>query len=296
MKNIVIVKYSNQLAHHGVQGMHWGEWNAETAARYNRKPGDPGTFLGQNRSQDIRFKKGTTAYRLQLGPDLGKGQKYVSIKKGSDHKAYLEATIAGEGGLTVPIWDDNKNAFVDKQLTSLKLKLTQDIIAPSYHETMDSFIKTFRDKKVAKNFVKESQDRGLMPKEKAKDFLKGVSHYKKSEALEKAYMVFASQMMNDSQARSNFIKDLRSKGYNAIIDEIDYQYGKGFTESPTIIFDDSAVKVTGKRSYSSKELSTLNKISNNAGYYTNKQEEQIDKAIDKWIGNTESKRRMIGKS
>ncbi len=26
---------SNELYHYGVKGMHWGEWNEETAARYN---------------------------------------------------------------------------------------------------------------------------------------------------------------------------------------------------------------------------------------------------------------------
>ena len=32
------------LEHHGVKGMHWGEWNAETAARYSGSNKEPKTF------------------------------------------------------------------------------------------------------------------------------------------------------------------------------------------------------------------------------------------------------------
>ena len=37
MNNVVRIQRADPdiLQHHGVKGMHWGEWNAETAARYN---------------------------------------------------------------------------------------------------------------------------------------------------------------------------------------------------------------------------------------------------------------------
>lgn len=232
----------NEVKHYGILGMKWG------VRRYQPYPkGKHGTFLGQDRDEDIRIKKGTKAYRLQPGTKLKPGQTYVSFDT-FDHYAYVAQTAAGDLGLGFDMRDGSGN--------SVRLVLNQDIIAPSYKATMDAFIKSVSDANGPKNFAKESFtfDTPAWNKKYVKEFVKNMRNVNKDEALDRAYLSFSKTLMKDNKGRQLFFNNLKEAGYNAVIDDNDQKFGKGFTQSPMILFDSSSVKKTGSRTITSEDI------------------------------------------
>lgn len=231
----------SELTHHGVLGMKWG------VRRYQPYPkGKHGTFLGQSRDEDIIVSKGTKAYRVSSEASLGEtGQTYVSLDDMIGHIDYISITASNDlPGVALDVTASNKN---DGRAYSLRLKLTEDLIMPSYQQTMDSFIKMVDEYGGAKKVAKDlwAPQPGNIPyenqllKERGKEFIKGCKNFNVDELRDKAYTNFATTLFRDTKARAMFFDDLKSKGYNAIVDEADKQYGNGMTESPTIIFDKS---------------------------------------------------------
>lgn len=231
---------SSELYHHGILGMKWGIRRYQPYLK-----GKHGTFLGQDRDEDIRIKKGTKAYRVNAIETLeGSGQTYVSLSM-LDHLDYMSVTASNDlPGVALDVTANNKN---DGRAYSLRLKLQEDVVMPSYQATMDSFIKTINEyggaKKLAKDLWSTSKDASSYEKNlfrtRGKEFIKGVKNLKVDELRDQAYKNFAVTLFKDSKAKEMFFNDLKSKGYNAIVDEADKQFGKGMTESPVIIFDKS---------------------------------------------------------
>lgn len=233
----------DKLEHYGVLGMRWG------IRRYQPYPkGKHGKFLGQSRDEDVRIKKGTEAYRLQSGDALARGQTYVSFDK-VDHLRYIGATSAGEGGLTIDMYNTDDSGKLAGNPKSVRMKLTEDIIAPSYQTTMDAFIETMGHVKID-DIVSNSK---AWERESIKKFLKNVKNIKVDECRDEAYIYFTSKFMKDSKAKEMFFNNLKSKGYNAIIDENDKRFGNSFTEAPIILFDSKSVKVSEAKDISKEE-------------------------------------------
>lgn len=276
-----------ELQHYGVLGMKWG------VRRYQPYPkGKHGTFLGQDRDNDIVIKKGSEAYRLQTGDKIsGTGQLYVSFDK-LDSLTYAAVTSSDEpGGLGVNMRDGSGNIVT--------IKMTKDIIAPSYQKTMDAFIKTVDEigvKQVAKDtyqlddktvpkWVQESNKR------EAKQFIKDYGHLTIDEARDRAYMSFTRSFMQDTKARSMFFESLKNEGYNALIDENDKKFESGFSESPMIIFDRGDTKKSSAISISEKDAEYFRDLyfnGNDSAYLKRHHGSAVDK-WDKWAGTDVSR-------
>ena len=221
------MEYTYELHHHGVKGQKWG------VRRYQPYPkGKHGTFLGQDRDEDIVIKKGTNAYRLQSGKKLeGDGQTYVSFSK-LDHLKYIDITSTSDGGVMMDGTSDDASFGY-----SVKVKVSNDLIAPSYQKTMDAFIDA-----VSKVGVKEVAKDVDRYDYKAKNFIKDMKRLSVDEARDRAYVHFMAKMMGDSAVKQEFFNDLKKQGYNAVIDEWDHKFGTergGFTDTPVIVFEKS---------------------------------------------------------
>lgn len=244
-----------ELYHHGVKGQKWG------VRRYQPYPkGKHGTFLGQDRDNDIRIKAGTVTYRAQSSADvIGNGQTYVSFSP-NDHLKYLAVASTGDGGVAMDMSMQNGN---DGRPYSVKLKLTNDIIAPSYQATMDAFVDTVEQMGGAKKFATNmtgptstNYDKQYT-KQETKDFVKKYKKLTVDEMRDSAYEQFTKHFMKNTDARSKFFSILKSQGYNAIVDENDKKfgrYGDGYGEAPMIIFDKSKdLKKISARGVSDKD-------------------------------------------
>lgn len=214
---------SSTLVHFGVLGMKWG------VRRYQEYPkGKHGTFLGQTRDNDIRIKKNTSAYRVQSSGELkGEGHSFISLDK-LDTLTYLSAAVGGDMGIAVDA------TMGTRQIYNVKLKLSNDVIMPSYQKSMDTFIKTVDSigvKKVAKEISYNDS-------KTSKQFIK---QYKKLEVdsfRDEAYVLFVKSFMKDTEAKRTFFKELSDQGYNAIIDENDFRFGgANYAKAPVIVFD-----------------------------------------------------------
>ena len=212
---------NSELYHHGVKGQKWG------VRRYQPYPkGKHGTFLGQDRDDDIRIKKGTTAYRVQSTDKLrGEGHTYISIDK-LEHLDYI-GFASERAGVMVDAKTGN-NGY------SIKMKLSNDIIAPSYQKSIDAFIDT-----VDKIGLKEVADKvdNSWTGYSAKKFIKDVKKLGIEECRDRAYLNFTRTMMDDELTRKTFFETLEKEGYNAIIDEWDNKFGTTNQKTPLIIFD-----------------------------------------------------------
>lgn len=261
---------SDELYHHGILGMKWG------VRRYQPYPkGKHGTFLGQSRDEDIRISKGSEAYRVQSTDKVqGTGQTYISLDK-LDHVEYIKATASSEGGVALDCMMDNKN---EGRAYSVRMKLSQDIIAPSYQKTMDAFVKTI-DSVKTKDIAKDMGVRS------GKEFVKNCKHLKCDEARDNAYVAFASTFMRDTKAKNIFFNQLKAEGYNAIIDDWDARFGNGMTKTPMIVFEkDKTVKQTGTKPLSQKDYDYFSEIFWGGGREERLYKNQV-KEWDKWAGS-----------
>lgn len=275
-----------ELYHHGVLGMKWG------VRRYQPYPkGKHGTFLGQDRDDDIVIKKGSSAYRLQTGNSLnGEGSTYVSFDK-LDSLSYASVTAANDGGGLAVNMRDGSGHLVT-------LKVTNDIVAPSYQKTMDVFIKTIDERGVKKAaadiYDLDNKNKKKYwekyDKEHAKQFIKDYKKLSVDECRDRAYESFTRSFMRDTETRKIFFDSLKESGYNAVIDENDKKFGKGFTESPMIVFDKNTnLKVSKAFSISDKDANYFYDLyySGNEPRYLERRHGSTVTKWDKWAGTTE---------
>ena len=236
---------SNELSHHGIKGQKWGirrfqnkDGSLTPAGRSRYATGEHGKFMGQDRDSDIRIKTGSNAYRLQGKDKLrGSGQSYISLDK-LDHLKYIDVTSAGESGLLINATSD------DPELGhSIKMKIDNELVIPAYSKSIDAFIKA------SKNIgIEEVAKQVERPEYPGKQFIKDMENLSVTEVRDRAYKHFMGTLMRDSKAKTEFFNDLKKQGYNAVIDEWDVDFGKGFAKSSVIIFEQKDVKqVESKR-------------------------------------------------
>lgn len=136
----------SEIQHHGIKGQKWGvrrfqnkDGSLTPAGKRRYETGTHGKFMGQDRDKDIVIKKDSTGYRLQTKSELkGKGQTYISLDK-LDHLNYIKVTSMGDSGLLM-----DATGLDDRYGHSIKMKITNEMIAPSYQKSMDSFMRSVK--------------------------------------------------------------------------------------------------------------------------------------------------------
>lgn len=167
----------------------------------------------KDKDQNYRMviKKGATLQRLTLTKNERNNSRhvYVSQTKNDNYKYLIE-------------WG-NRGYKVD-------LEVTNDVIIPMYKERMSAFVNAVSKanvNKVAKDISK------LKYRNDAKKFLKEWENRSVKEVTEDSYKSFASSLVSSTYNRKIFFKELKERGYNAVIDDND----AGWTNKPIIIFE-----------------------------------------------------------
>lgn len=266
---------SEELYHHGIKGQKWGvrrfqnkDGSLTAAGKKRYAEGEHGDFMGQDRDNDIRIKTGSDAYRLQSKDKLrGSGQSYISLDK-LDHLKYINVTAAGNSGLLINATSD------DPELGhSIKMKVDNELVIPAYNKSIDAFIKA--SKKVGLEELAKQVER---PEYSGKQFVKDMRNISVTEARDRAYKHFMGTLMRDSKAKTEFFDSLKKQGYNAVIDEWDVDFGKGFAKSSVVVFEQSDVKQVG-----SKRLDEWDaEYAYNPDWFNKSDNENAKKVAERW--------------
>lgn len=257
----------DSLEHWGIKGQRWGVRRFENEdgtltkagkERYGKREGyrtdvtkkmkqlrkglkretgsDMGDFAGQSYMNDIVIKKGSIAKRLSSkANEKESGPTYVTLND-MDHMHYVAnvATFGSKAGL-YEVEGTNPEGY------SIKMKLTQDMVMPSYQHKMESFLRTVG--KIGLDEVTKSVDstvgKAWGSRNLGKVFLKNYKDLTIPEARDNAYRLFLESTMKNPAHREAFFKDMESRGYNAVVDNFDVDARKNgrhyFTS--TIVFD-----------------------------------------------------------
>lgn len=269
---------SEYIKHHGIKGMKWGvrrfqnkDGSLTPAGKKRYETGRHGDFMGQDRDNDIVIRKNSSAYRLQTNENLrGHGQTYISLDK-LDHLNYIKVTALGDSGLLM-----DAKGLDDGYGHSVKMKISNEMIAPSYQKSIDSFVKSV-NKVGVKEVAKQVERNGY----KAEEFVSDMKKLKVEECRDRAYINFMGTLMQDSKAKTEFFNDLKRQGYTAIIDEWDTRFGKedGFAKSSVIVFEQKG----NLKQVSSRKLDEMDAEYASAPEWFDKSDNELAKKLsEKW--------------
>lgn len=262
----------DELTHHGIKGQKWGVrryqnkdgsyTNAGRDRHADQEAADAKTFdvkkkylnkdgtlnaRGQRKYQrlddvDEIVKKGTTAYRSTSGGDnhreIEKGHAYISTN----------AKEAEEYAKALGFMAADKHTYV------LRYKVNEDLISPSERKRIQAFVDISKDTKVRDamiaNIKRDTKGRGRAgmftdrfksTKRIGKDLDRIASGYVTNKDKRK----LSNLLMTEPDVRNAYFKNIRDKGYNAIVDDNDRN--NGMSNTAIIVLDRSKSLKLGRQ-------------------------------------------------
>lgn len=195
----------------------------------------------------VTIKKGTEAQRIAKTPkDIeidNDGHAYISFSKLDNYQWERRA------GNDLKTRNTMELDGVDNEGYKLKLKLTDDIVAPSYNKSIDAFIKTVGDRtpeqltrdlygstvhEIVNKQPKDVTSREMYLWSDGVDrLLANTKNINSKEAASAAYRTYSEYIATHPDERKRFFSELQKSGYNAVVD----QNARDITDTSIIVFD-----------------------------------------------------------
>lgn len=266
------------LSHHGISGQKWGVRNGPP---YPLKGGS--YSKSEKKTYTKKRGKNSTHNKKHIDEVISKGtilQTYSRDKnRTSNDLDYFYATHTSHDKMIFSwefddfskekIYDENGNLIGESRCFNWRInnKLLNDMNVASEDSGADAFMKLYENNRDFYNFVKDPNrmeaalSKGAVSKHKgyaeAYDKLEEIRNKESitEEDLRTVYRIFNYTLPSDGHGneklghdvavqRAKFFKELKSKGYGAVLDTNDALYG-GFAEdgtrSPVIVFDKSSI-------------------------------------------------------
>ena len=203
-------------------------------------------YLKNNRNRNMIIKKGSVAQRISSVPyEYNVGPAFVSFDP-IDHMRYAidstsdDSQVGGKGS---------------GQVYSLDMEVVQDLVCPSYEQSMNAFVETVKN--VGLDEVSKSVEKQYGGKYTAEQFVEDFKEFEIKESRDSAYVGFISTLIGDEKNRIEFFNALKKRGYNAIVDEYDVNFDNG---SALIVFErDKNLKLKSVKKLSANDLARMAK-------------------------------------
>lgn len=237
---------------------------------------------------DDYLSKGTTLARIQTSKNFEKFAFYATYKK-QDMDKYMglfgknlssraekdardaenKAKVSGDKSDISNAKELRKKANNTK-VYQLKLEAAKKLKIPSDKNASDVTVKLLKDKEFKNNLIasiSDSKEKMRRPSQQMlfnqaeKALKKDISRLTSSEKTSK-YKAFNLSLVNHNQqeiaAQDRFYKELKKKGYNALLDYNDKQYSSYHAKRPMIIFDVDSVRLKSVVETNPKVVDKLN--------------------------------------
>jgi hypothetical protein len=264
----------NELIHYGVKGMKWGvrkddpyrsteskSLRKESARNLNNYMwnaiADEPIFGKTMTKEEYKalstkgetFVKNTKFRRITPNSEaVVKGNTYVStLMKDSD---FYRAAIPSVGPNTKGLGGGGRKAYKQKHY-EIEMKATKKLSSPSEKERVDAFIELLEEPSIQiKSKKAPITGRAYLERTGYKPLFK---RYETQELAFKAWDEFTSMQGNqDNPLAKAYFEKIKSRGYNAIIDDNDR--GK-YTDKPLVLLDpESTIKINTVRRLTADEI------------------------------------------